>query len=171
MTSLIAPMRSVLLMAILLPCVGSGCDSSAASPATSGPAPAAAKGTVHVEEAPGDGQVDAIVRDALATAERDHRRVVVYVGAPWCEPCTRFHKAAQVGDLDGLFPDVDLLAFDATRDEGRLAAAGYRWTKYIPLFALPSNDGRASGKQFEGGIKGEGAVSYLAPRLQALLRE
>ncbi len=97
--------------------------------------------------------------------------MVVYVGATWCEPCQRFHRAALNGELDAQFPRVTLVAFDADRDGERLAAAGYAWKKYIPLFALPGPDGRASGNQFEGGIKGEGAVSYLAPRLRALLAQ
>jgi thiol-disulfide isomerase/thioredoxin len=117
------------------------------------------------------GEVASIVRDAMAGAEREHRRVVVYVGATWCEPCQRFHAAAQSGELDALFPDLSILVFDADRDAERLKAAGYVWTKYIPLFALPGTDGRASGKQIEGGIKGDGAVSYLTPRLADLLAQ
>jgi hypothetical protein len=138
------------------------------APTVPSPVPAA---KLRVQEAPASGDVDAIVRDAQAAAERDHRRVVVYVGATWCEPCQRFHHAAEEGELDAQFPDVDLLVFDADRDGGRLQAAGYAWKKYIPYFALPGPDGRASGKEFEGGIKGEGAVSHLTPRLLGLLRQ
>ena len=65
---------------------------------------------------------------------------------------------------------MDLLAFDEDRDNERLAAAGYV-SKLIPLFALPGLDGRASGKQVEGGIKGEGAVGFIAPRLEKMLAE
>jgi len=36
---------------------------------------------------------------------------------------------------------------------------------------LPAQDGRASGKQVEGGIKGEGAVAYMTPRLKDLLAQ
>lgn len=129
----------------------------------------AAAGKLRVEDARAEGEVDGIVRDALAVASPGKRRVVVYVGASWCEPCQLFHRAAENGELDAQFPDVNLLVFDADRDGERLSAAGYEWKKYIPLFALPGPDGRASGKQFEGGIKGDGAVSYLAPRLRALL--
>jgi hypothetical protein len=50
----------------------------------------------------------------------------------------------------------------------RLSAAGYV-SKFIPLFALPKADGSASGKQVEGGIKGDGAVGYMAQRLEGLL--
>ena len=39
----------------------------------------------------------------------------------------------------------------------------------IPLFALPGADGRASGKQIEGSVKGEAAVGEISPRLAALL--
>lgn len=101
-------------------------------------------------------------------AKADGRDLVVYVGAPWCEPCTRFHKAAQAGELDAAFPTLRLLELDHDRDEDRLRAAGYA-SRLIPLFAVPGPDGRASGRQIEGSIKGEGAVAEIAPRLEALL--
>jgi thiol-disulfide isomerase/thioredoxin len=144
------------------------CDTA---PSTSSPQREAAAPALHVEDAEPGGEVDAVVKKALASASARRRRVVVYVGATWCEPCQRFHRAAQAGELNAQFPDLDILAFDADRDGERLGAAGYTWKKYIPLFALPGDDGRASGRQFEGAIKGDGAVSYLVPRLQALLAQ
>jgi hypothetical protein len=123
---------------------------------------------LRVISAPPEGAVEPIVREELARAEVDKRRLVVYVGASWCEPCQRFHGAAQSGQLDATFPDLTLLEFDLDRDSERLAAARYV-SRLIPLFALPSPDGSASGKQVEGGIKGEGAVGYITPRLQGLL--
>jgi hypothetical protein len=94
----------------------------------------------------------------------------VYVGATWCEPCQRFHHAAERGELDAAFPTVTVLAFDLDRDRERLASAGYV-SKYIPLFALPGPDGTASGKQIEGGVKGDGAVGNIVPRLKEMLSE
>jgi len=131
---------------------------------------AVSTGKMRLMTAPADGDVDTIVRDAQAKAMADRRRVLVYVGATWCEPCQRFHHAAERGELDAKFPDVDLLAFDADHDSERLASAGYV-SKLIPLFALPGPDGRASGKQVEGGIKGEGAVGFIAPRLEKMLAD
>ena len=58
--------------------------------------------------------------------------------------------------------------FDADRDLERLDAAGYR-SDMIPLFALANDDGTATGKQTAGGIKGDGAVAQIVPRLRALL--
>ena len=57
-----------------------------------------------------------------------------------------------------------------TADRDRLATAGYV-SQYIPLFAMPGPDGRASDKKFEGSVKGDGAVANIAPRLRALLRK
>ncbi len=126
-----------------------------------------AAGRVALIEAPA-GPVGPIVRASAENAARENRKLVVYVGAGWCEPCQRFHLAAARGELDGALAGVALLEFDLDRDGERLASAGYL-SKYIPLFALPSPDGSASGKQVEGGIKGEGAVGFILPRLQALL--
>jgi hypothetical protein len=114
------------------------------------------------------GPVADVVRTALTEATAAHRRLLVYVGAAWCEPCQRFHHAAVEGLLDATFPDLTLLEFDLDRDQDRLLAARYHGT-YIPLFALPSSDGTASGQQIEGSIKGEGAVAQLIPRVTELL--
>src|SRR5579859_651153 len=107
-----------------------------------------------------EGAVDLLVREAVARAADEHRRIVVYVGAGWCEPCERVHRAVEKGDLDATLPGLTLLEFDYDRDKERLAAAGYV-SRFIPLFALPGPDGRASGRQVEGGIKGDGAVAYI----------
>jgi thiol-disulfide isomerase/thioredoxin len=115
-----------------------------------------------------DGDVASVVRSELART--DGKRVVVYVGATWCEPCRYFHDHAVRGALDGALPATRFIEFDLDRDEERLRAAGYE-SKYIPLFAVPTSDGRASGKQIAGSIKGEGAPGEIAPRLSQLLRD
>jgi thiol-disulfide isomerase/thioredoxin len=153
-----------------------GCRSQSEIAPDPGAAPSASAtppkpiGKLRLVVPPADGDVDAIVRDAVARAGTEKRRVVVYVGATWCEPCQRFHHAAEKGELDDTFADVDFLAFDADHDHERLATAGYT-SHYIPLFALPQADGHASGMQIEGGIKGEGAVGQIAPRLQHMLEQ
>ncbi|MDP8999818.1 MAG: thioredoxin family protein [Myxococcota bacterium] len=108
------------------------------------------------------------MRYAEGEASREKRRLVVYVGASWCEPCQRFVDAAQRGELDSLFGEVTLLEFDLDRDGERLRSAGYG-SEYIPLFALAAPDGRASGQQVDGAIKGDGAVAFVIPRLARLL--
>ena len=104
-------------------------------------------------------------RDNATKEGRDH---IVYVGAKWCEPCQRFHQAAEKGELDSEFPNLNVMAFDLDEDRDRIKAAGYDST-YIPLFVVPSPDGRASEKRFEGGVKGDKAVANLTPKLHALL--
>lgn len=172
--------RLVFVLAMVAGALGglgalAGCKSQseiAADPGAASASPAAtpAARKLLLTDAPPEGAVDAIVRQEIARANADHRRVVVYEGAKWCEPCQRFHHAAEKGELDADFPDVDFLVFDADRDGERVAAAGYK-SKYIPLFALPQSDGRASGMQIEGGVKGEGAVGQIAPRLKHMLEQ
>ena len=141
---------------------------AAPSPATAsgGPAP----GGIQIVESSSEDPVESIVRTALDRALAARRTLVVYVGATWCEPCQRFHHAAERGELDAAFPTVTLLEFDLDRDRERLASAGYV-SKYIPLFALPGPDGKASGKAIEGGIKGDGAVGFIVPRLKEMLSD
>lgn len=161
-------MRSLLLLLALAACN---------STPDVGPAPADKKAVVKpvnpqgpvelLDPKPGD--VKDVVRAALVDAAARNRRLVVYVGASWCEPCERFREAAKKGELDAGFPGLSLLVFDADSDRKRLAAAGYA-SQYIPLLVLPKDDGAASEFRMEGGSKGTGAVASMAPRLTALLK-
>ncbi len=116
----------------------------------------------------GAGDVPTLVKMELARAANDRRQLLVYVGATWCEPCRRFHQAAAQHQLDRDFPSLRLLEFDNDRDGARLAMSGYSG-QYIPMFARPGADGRGSGRQIEGSVKGDGAVGEIVPRLRALL--
>ena len=152
----------------------SGCDSGAprvdaAHDATSKPAAAPSPPRkVEVLAAPAGEDVAVVVRREAERARAEGRDLVVYVGASWCEPCQRFHQAAAAGELDATFPTLRMLEFDLDRDDARLRAAGYA-SKMIPLFAVPAPDGRATGVQIEGSIKGDGAVAQITPRLRAML--
>lgn len=148
----------------------SGCSREEPSPKAEPSTSAAAKVALPVEtvSAPASGDVQEIVRSELTKAKGEGRRLVVYVGAVWCEPCQHFHDAAKAGKLDAAFPGLRLLEFDLDRDGDRLAKAGYA-SKMIPLFALPRADGTASEHRMEGSIKGPRAVENITPRLQGLL--
>lgn len=117
---------------------------------------------------PGTSDLPAAVRAESARAKSAGRTLLVYVGATWCEPCKRFHEAVDQGLLDSAFPHLSVLAFDHDHDENALRTAGYV-SQLIPLFAVPGEDGRASGKQIEGSIKGPGAVDQITPRLRELI--
>ncbi len=134
------------------------------------PAPDVTPGKRHIEvvSALPDGPIAPYVQAELARAQADGRRLLVYVGATWCEPCRRFHDAAKAGELDDAFSDLRLLEFDLDRDRDRLAADGYR-SEMIPLIALPGADGKGNGRGMQGSVKGEGAVAQMRPRLQELL--
>jgi thiol-disulfide isomerase/thioredoxin len=168
-------MRRVLgaLMALAV-LQGAGCGRGDPAPEAkaepAGKTAAAARPRLPVElvAAPEGGDVQEIVARELARASADGRRLLVYVGATWCEPCQRFHEAAKAGRLDDAFPGLRLVEFDLDRDRDRLASAGYV-SRMIPLMALPREDGAASGEQIEGSIKGPGAVDQIRPRLEALL--
>jgi hypothetical protein len=105
----------------------------------------------------------------LARAYEQHVRLLVYVGAKWCEPCRHFHDALLAGELAGALPALRFIEFDYDSDEPALRRGGYV-SKLIPLFTLPNPDGSASVRHIEGSIKGPDAVlQNLLPRLQALL--
>jgi thiol-disulfide isomerase/thioredoxin len=115
----------------------------------------------------GSGEASALIKAERDKAKAEGRDSVVYVGAKWCEPCQRFHHAAQAGELDNEFPNLNVIEFDLDEDRDRVVRAGYTST-YIPLFVVPGADGRASDKRFEGGVKGDKAVANLTPKLHAL---
>ena len=109
------------------------------------------------------------VQEQVELADAAHVRVLVYVGASWCEPCQRFHQAVEHGELNGTLNGLRFLEFDQDRDAPALKAAGYVY-QYIPVLALPDPDGRNHGRMISGSIKGPKAVQEnLVPRLQALL--
>jgi thiol-disulfide isomerase/thioredoxin len=130
--------------------------------------PAKPAGKVEIlKYTPDQDAVASIAREATR-AKADGKKLVVYVGAPWCEPCVRFHDAAAAGKLDRDFPDLRLLELDRDRDQAELGKAGCL-SQMIPLFARPTPEGRCSERSIEGSIKGEGAVAEITPRLRALL--
>lgn len=140
---------------------------TAASQTPSTPLVLAPKG-IRFEHAPKGDDVAAIVKKAREGAAANGRDLVVYVGAKWCEPCQRFHEAAERGELDEQFPNLTVLDFDLDEDRERLVTAGYE-SKLIPLFIVPDANGRATDKRFEGSVKGDRAVSNIAPRLRQIL--
>jgi thiol-disulfide isomerase/thioredoxin len=162
--------RTLMALAALLAnaagCVGSPYDGES-PPEKAERAPAASNKPQFVA-AKVDGDVDALVRDAVAAAQADARRVVVYIGAPWCEPCQRFHEAVERGELDAQLAGVRFLEFDADQHTAQLDAAGYGG-RLIPRFAVPGADGRGTAAKIEGGVKGEQAVPQIMQRLEKLL--
>jgi hypothetical protein len=113
--------------------------------------------------------LEQFVQQHVEEADAQGMRVLVYVGATWCEPCQIFHKALASGELDEALAGTKFVEFDADRDRAELRAAGYA-PKYIPLFSVPDHSGHASGRAIEGSVKGDDAVKKdLVPRLLALL--
>ncbi len=115
------------------------------------------------------GPAETIVQRAQDAAATEGARVLVYVGATWCEPCRRFHEAVESGALDERLAGVRFLEFDADVDTERLNAAGYGG-RMIPRFAVPGPGGRGHGLAIEGGTKGDGAVEHIMARLEPLLQ-
>lgn len=113
--------------------------------------------------------VEQFVQQHVEEADATGMRVLVYVGATWCEPCKRFHKAFESGQLDEALAGTRFVEFDADNDRSELRAAGYA-SQFIPLFSVPDQSGHASGRAIEGSITGDSAVrENLVPRLIALL--
>jgi hypothetical protein len=145
---------------------GAGANASAPAEGTFDGIGVKAHGIELVPAPPGD--VAAIVRAARKAARAHNRSLLVYIGATWCEPCQRFHHAAEEGKLDDTFPTMSLLVFDLDADGNRLHAALYA-PGYVPYFGVPDESGRATGKSLAGSIKGEGAVAQMTPRLLELV--
>ncbi len=132
------------------------------------PLPPAKTGKLAWSRAP-SGDVARLAAAHAQLAATAGRTPIVYVGAPWCEPCQHFHKAAEGGALDGRFGDLAVLEFDADEDGDRLRAAGYT-SSLIPLLVVPGPDGRGTDRKMSGSVKGDGAVAEMTPRLAQLLR-
>jgi thiol-disulfide isomerase/thioredoxin len=116
----------------------------------------------------GPGPVAALVAEAQGLAAKEKRRLIVYVGATWCEPCKYFLSAVEAEELPEKFGDLRFLKFDNDEDDERLSEAGYGG-QMIPRFVLPGDGGKATEHRFEGSIKGPEAVANIVPRLEAIL--
>lgn len=154
-----------------------GCGQSRKHTPSSAPSSTSASLAIAASTAPpsfvhysGQGSaVEPWIQEQVELAEAAHVRVLVYVGATWCEPCQHFHKAVENGELNGTLNGLRFLEFDQDRDASALKAAGYVY-QYIPVLALPDPDGKNHGRMISGSIKGPRAVQEnLVPRLQALL--
>ena len=117
---------------------------------------------------PGTGPVNDLVVSAQRLAAKEGRRIVVYVGATWCEPCKYFLESVKTGSLPAHFADLRFLKFDNDTDEQRLEAAGYGG-QMIPRFVIPAADGAGTHKRFEGSTKGPQAMDNIVPRLERIL--
>jgi len=161
--------RTLLALAALLTgCVGSPYDGAQNEAA---PKPQGGVSTAKPEfvaAASDDRPIEELVREAKAKAEAEQRRLLVYVGATWCEPCQVFHRAVEAGKLDAELANVRFLEFDSDKDARKLDLAGYGGAM-IPRFALPGSDGRGTDAKIEGGVKGEAAVGHIMGRLKDLL--
>lgn len=162
--------RTLLALAALLTgCVGApydGAPSGTAGKPSEGAAATAKPEFVAVTS--DDRPIEELVRDAKAKADAEQRRLLVYVGASWCEPCQVFHRAVEAGTLDAELANIRFLEFDSDKDARKLDLAGYGG-EMIPRFALPGSDGRGTGAKIEGGVKGEAAVGHIMGRLRELL--
>lgn len=171
-TSVYRPMAQWLTLVVLAECGPREPPRSPPLPApaavvpTPTPKPLTAK--LIWQDAPAEGELTLQVQQADRQARAQGQAALVYVGAPWCEPCRYFHEAALRGELDAALGQVRILAYDADRDRRRLEAAGYA-SRMIPLLVRPLADGRAGPRRMQGSIKGPGAVQEMLPRVQRLL--
>jgi thiol-disulfide isomerase/thioredoxin len=167
------PHRLHLLVPVALVALAGACRSRERKNESSPPAATAAKPSTarpYFVKAPERLETaQPFLKEQLASAQATGERVLVYVGASWCEPCERFHEAVEAGELDALLAGTRFVEFDADRHTEALGEAGYVF-QMIPVIAEPTAAGAASGRQLTGSIKGPAAVhENLVPRLKALL--
>ncbi len=114
---------------------------SSPMPLASAPPADASREGLRFVTPPDDLELSAFLRSERLKQKAQGRLLVVYVGAPWCPPCKRFHAAASEGRLDAQSGRLTLVALDADRDTERLASLGYVF-KNIPYFAIVGQSGR-----------------------------
>lgn len=119
----------------------SGPVAFASAEASSAAAPGVATARLRFVSPPADAELGAFLRTERLRAKAQGRLLVVYAGASWCPPCTRFHAAAHAGQLDAELGETTLVELDADADQARLGALGYVY-KNIPYFAAPAENGR-----------------------------
>jgi thiol-disulfide isomerase/thioredoxin len=140
-------------------------STSTASASASATPTASASDGARVVVVPAEADALSAIRTENARAKKEGRVVLVYIGATWCPPCARLHAALRTDAAKAKLAGVTLLAFDADTDGERLNALGYT-SRYIPFFAVPRPDGRASDDKMDTSFKktasGEEVVDKLA---------
>lgn len=131
-------------------------------------ASASGKDGVRVVASAQDMDAASQIRTARLEAKGQGRVLVVYVAASWCEPCKKMKEEIQAGRLDSTLPKVTLLAFDADKDQERLASAGYTF-RFVPYVAVPGADGQPVDSAEAHG-KGPQAWRELLKKLEAWQR-
>ena len=157
---------TTIIASVILFCIS--CNNSPTPTPSTTASPRAPAGKVEWVKLPRGVEASAFVRSEMQRALGDKKKLVIYVGAASCEPCRRFHEAADAHALDAAFGDLRFIDLDHEEDEAALVALSCE-SQMIPLFALPTGDGRCSDRRVEGGIKGDGAVAYMSPRLRTLV--
>ncbi|MBM4358785.1 MAG: thioredoxin [Deltaproteobacteria bacterium] len=110
----------------------------------------------------------AFLRAEFQRARADGRTLLVDVGAPWCEPCRRFHAALVGGELDRDLPNVRFVEFDLEKHRPLVEAIGCH-SKLVPLFARVNEDGTCGADRREGAVKGGRAIGFLLSRVKELV--
>lgn len=152
----------------------SACSSPEATPepAASGTPASAPSGAaprkVEWVKVPAGAEPHTWVKSEVERAKADQKKLVLYVGAKWCEPCQNFHAATERGELDAAFPDLRLVQFDHDDEADTIAELGCG-SNYIPLFSVPDAEGHCTRKQISGGIKGTNNVAFLTDKLRKLI--
>lgn len=150
------------------------CSSTEASPEPRASSSAKATGSssapgkVEWVKFPAGTNASTWVKSELERAKADQKKLVLYVGAKWCEPCQNFHEATERGELDAAFPDLRLVAFDHDDEADTIAELGCG-SHYIPMFSVPDSNGHCSRQQIQGGIKGTSNVAFLTEKLRGLI--
>ena len=123
-----ASLSRLTLLLAALQISGVACNTKRDDHATSSakaPAPAAPQRNLEKPELAHRGEpappLEQFVQQHVEEADASGKRVLVYVGATWCEPCKRFHKALASGELDHpawVVTTVDLGAAERLRRQG-----------------------------------------------------
>ena len=106
------------------------------------------------------------IKARVADAEKAKLKPVVYVGATWCEPCLAIKKHRDDPRMKEAFTGVAIIEVDMDQWKSEQFAELNMKPSAIPVFYAVGSDGKATGKEIDGGAWGDNIPENMAPPLK-----
>jgi hypothetical protein len=153
--------------------------SAATSPSASSPSAAASSATAalpaperpfaRVELSPTQGDLTPLLREHVTRARDKRLRPFVEFYADWCKPCRDLSALMEGGRMIEALRSTYIIKVNVDDWQDKLRGTGFV-PREIPVFYAIGGDGRPTGRQILGYLKGEKASEKLIHRLGAFFQ-
>ncbi|MBI1248650.1 hypothetical protein GC197_12520 [bacterium] len=150
------------LLAMVVGSATSGCANETKEPqVTSTPT----KNFTIVELKPGDGELDAMLKDEIQKAKEAGQKPFVELYADWCSPCRALRGSLDDSRMIEAFDGTHVIQLNVDDWGEKAFNAGFS-VDSIPVFFDIDDEGKPTGRSIDGGAWGENIPANMAPPLK-----